>query len=1389
MSEETSAKQKSSDSSGDFLASRDNANQQFGLAAANFIPPQNIEVEEAILGGILLDPEAYGRVAELLLPKAFYIPAHGHIYQAAIELHASGLPTDLLNVSNWLADNQLLEKVGGQNKLVQLVERTVSAVNVDSLAVLLMDKYLRRELIQAGNQVGQLGYDMGKPLEQVLDQAEQKVLNVTQVRPQAGLTQVGEILIQTCEDIEARHGDLTPPGLTCDFADLDAMTGGFQRSDLIIVAGRPSMGKCLAYDAEIVLADGSIVTIGSLYQQQDARLLTLQNNWQFQWTRPSNYVDDGIKPVFRVKTSLGREIETTLTHPFLTLDGWQPLSALTVGEKIAVPRIMPVFGQDSLPECAVKILGYLIGDGNLSQGTPRFTNTNPAIQQDFIDAVQEFGQGKLKVCIGTSDGTRAPSLAVYTNFKLLEQRRKSFGSNLAGLINQKNTSCQLLADHLGVSLSILYQWQKGVCAPKRKAFDRLCEYLAVPSTSLIYEGWEAICAENTLTNWLKSLGIWGKTSHDKFVPAVIFQLPKVTLAAFLNRLFATDGWATVLSSRQVQLGFATVSKKLAQQVQHLLLRFGIIARLKTRSVLYKGERSAVWQIDITDAISIQTFVTEIGICGKEQATDEVLAALEHKRYQTNRDLIPISVWNQLSTAKVSAAESWKSLAMKAEIAGHSNIHVGKRAPTGERLLKLATALDNPPLQDLAQSQVYWDEIVEIESVGSKQVYDLTIPDTHNFVANDICVHNTAISLNIAYNMALLHQLPILVFSLEMSKEQLVQRMLAGEARVDSNRLRAGRISQNEWDQIYKAVDKISELPIYIDDTANMMVMQMRSQARRLQAETGKPLGLIMLDYLQLMEGSSDNRVQEISKITRSLKGLARELNVPIIALSQLSRSVESRNNKRPMMSDLRECVAGDTLVVLADGRRVPIRELVGQKPQILAMDEMEKITVSESDQVWSVGIKPVFELKLASGRSLKATARHRIYSAQGWQELHELTIGSRVAIARYIPEPQKPIEWPEHQIILLAHLMGDGGYLKGQPLRYTTASEENSKIVTKAALPFGVQVNRHPGKGNWHQLVFSGNGDRWKPAGINLWLREIGVFDQRSHEKHIPNGIFQLPNHQVAKFIAHLWSTDGTYHVPKSERGATKISLSTCSLQLAQGVALLLLKFSIVARIRTIYYKEYRPVYTVDISGKAMQSIFLEAIGAVGCKVSDAQRFSVRLENIKANPNRDTLPIEVFQVIRDEMKEQNITTRQMSAMRKTAYGGTAHFKFAPSRAVVLDYANLLNSEELAQKASSDLFWDEVIEISAVGEEEVFDLTVPGKESWLADGIVSHNSGSIEQDADLVIMLYRDAYYNPDTPDRDITELIVTKHRNGPTGVVKLVFDPGLTKFKNLAQPR
>jgi replicative DNA helicase len=373
------------------------------------VPPQNLEAEEAVLGGILLDPDAIGRVADVLQPEAFYLGAHREIYRTALMLHSQGKPTDLTAMAAWLADTSQLEKVGGSARLMELVDRTLSTASIDQVARLVMDKYLRRRLIRSGNEVIQLGFDQSKPMEQVLDEAEQKIFAISQEKPSQGLTPTAEILTRTFEEIETRSLGTALAGLPVNFYDLDAMTQGLQRSDLLIVAGRPAMGK------------------------------------------------------------------------------------------------------------------------------------------------------------------------------------------------------------------------------------------------------------------------------------------------------------------------------------------------------------------------------------------------------------------------------------------------------------------------------------------------------------------TSIVLNIARNVAQLHDLPVCIFSLEMSKEQLTYRLLSMEVGIESGRLRTGRLHQEEWPLLGQGISNLSRLPLYIDDKPNAGVLEMRSLCRRLMAETGKELGLVVIDYLQLMEGSgSDNRVQELSRITRSLKGMARELNVPVMALSQLSRGVESRTNKRPMLSDLRE---------------------------------------------------------------------------------------------------------------------------------------------------------------------------------------------------------------------------------------------------------------------------------------------------------------------------------------------------------------------------------------------------------------------------------------------------------------------------------------------------
>ncbi len=499
------------------------------------LPPQNIEAEEAVLGGILMDSEALTRVAELLRPEAFYVSAHQDIYRAALLLNAQGLPTDLMSVTTYLEDNGFLEKVGGKSALRRLVESLVNTVNIDQYARLIADKYTRRQLIRGGQEVVALGYDTAQDITLTLDQAEQKIFAVTQERVTRSVVPASDILLDIFESLEQRFTEGAEiPGIASSFYDLDSLTQGFQPSDLIIVAGRPSMGK------------------------------------------------------------------------------------------------------------------------------------------------------------------------------------------------------------------------------------------------------------------------------------------------------------------------------------------------------------------------------------------------------------------------------------------------------------------------------------------------------------------TSLCLSIGHNITQKANLPVVVFSLEMSKEQLVQRLLSSEAEIDSHRLRSGRISENEWQKVGTAIGRLASSPLFIDDTPNATVMEMRSKCRRLMAEQGGRLGMIIIDYLQLMEGSSDNRVQELSKITRGLKGLGRELKVPVMALSQLSRAVEARTNKRPMLSDLREsgCLTGDSLIALADsGVQVPIRDLVGKSGfAVWALDEttlkLNRATVSNA---FSTGQKPVFRIKTRLGRTIRATGNHKFLTIRGWQRLDELQAGDHLALPRQIGSPTlQTMSDPESA--LLGHLIGDGCY-------------------------------------------------------------------------------------------------------------------------------------------------------------------------------------------------------------------------------------------------------------------------------------------------------------------------------------------------------------------------
>jgi replicative DNA helicase len=284
-------------------------------------------------------------------------------------------------------------------------------------------------------------------------------------------------------------------------------------------------------------------------------------------------------------------------------------------------------------------------------------------------------------------------------------------------------------------------------------------------------------------------------------------------------------------------------------------------------------------------------------------------------------------------------------------------------------------------------------------LGGFQKSDLII------VAGRPGMGKSSLGLSIAQNAARRYDARVAIFSLEMSSEQVVQRLLSVETAIDSHRLRMGQIDEEEWPILVEAANTLAGTNIFVDDTPGASVLEIRTKARRLYAERG--IDLIVVDYMQLMSGGGggrggENRQQEISFISRSLKGLARELNVPVIALSQLSRAVESRANNKPVLSDLREsgCLSGDTMVFLPDlGLQLQIRDLVRRNDfRVAAFDQVrQRLVRAEVSNAFCTGTRQVFRITSQKGRTLRATANHKFLTERGWRRLDELRLGERIA--------------------------------------------------------------------------------------------------------------------------------------------------------------------------------------------------------------------------------------------------------------------------------------------------------------------------------------------------------------------------------------------------------
>ena len=688
----------------------------------------------------------------------------------------------------------------------------------------------------------------------------------------------------------------------------------------------------------------------------------------------------------------------------------------------------------------------------------------------------------------------------------------------------------------------------------------------------------------------------------------------------------------------------------------------------------------------------------------------------------------------------------------------------------------------------------WRYIADARPVLSRPVRCVEVDSAeHMYLAGRSMVptHNSALALDFARSATIRHQMPTVVFSLEMGRNEITMRLLAAEARVPMNIMRTGQMSDDDWTRLARRMSEVADAPLFIDDSPNMSLMEIRAKCRRLKQR--HDLKLVIIDYLQLMStpGKVESRQQEVSAMSRSLKLLAKELDVPVVALSQLNRGPEQRQDKKPMLSDLREsgCLTAETRILRADtGAEVTFGELMSSGERdvsVWSLDDRMKIVPRTMTHAFSSGVKEVFRVKLASGRELEATANHPFLTYSGWQPLGELMEGSRVAIARSTPQPLNEKPMPEAEIIMLAHLLGDGSFVKRQPIRYASVDEENLAAVTASAQHFGITPVRDEhaaARCVSLRLPAPYRLARGRRNPIAEWLDSLGLFGLRSHEKFIPEPVFSLPKEQLALFLRHLWATDGSVTVAKS--GNVRIYYGTTSERLARQLLVLLLRFGIVARFHPTGSTRGRPLWTVDVTGVEEQSRFVNEIGVHGGRAVNVTQARARLNEMTAVGRFDTIPSEVWTRVQVALDRRGISKNRVQVMVGTVSRGDLNVDICPSRARLGRIARILDDRELEMLATNDVFWDTVVAVERIGECSVYDATVLDTHNFVANGINIHNS--IEQDADVVILLHREDAYERESPRAGEADLIVAKHRNGPTATVTVAFQGHYSRFVDMA---
>ena len=434
------------------------------------------------------------------------------------------------------------------------------------------------------------------------------------------------------------------------------------------------IGKCLPGYVRIYdPTTGERIRVDELYKRGKAHLVTMTDDYKLSPHFTNEILDNGIHEVFRVTTKTGRHIDATGNHPLFTAHGWIPIDKLKASDKVALVSNMNFFGNYKMNENEIKLLAYMIGDGNCTSNTIRFCTASQSIKEEFEKAVNYFD------C----------DLVQYEN-------NASIDYNVVKRANKNNR---------------MYKNKVKILLEKHKLF--------------------------------------GKNAHNKTIPNAIFKLSKKDTAIFLSRLFATDGWASVSNNKQ-QIGYCSVSRILIEDIQHLLLKFGINSYIKEKKVSYKDKYNIAYQLFITNSNDCIKFCKEINIFSKEKAIKKVLeTAIKNNKYD---NYLPKEILEFVEEDRLRQHLTRSTLCKNSNDRFRMNYDVQR-----SKLKEYAEVLNNDDLKAFADGEFIFDEIVSIESLGEMQTYDFSIPFTMNFVVEDFITHNTETMVVDMLHMAYTHR--------------------------------------------------------------------------------------------------------------------------------------------------------------------------------------------------------------------------------------------------------------------------------------------------------------------------------------------------------------------------------------------------------------------------------------------------------------------------------------------------------------------------------------------------------------------------------------------------------------------------------------------------------